>query len=464
MDKVHWIHDARVVTPSGEFLADIQVDEGKILDIRPLGNTGGVPQENPPARAPLVRSRNLDAGDGGSIDAKGMLVFPGGVDPHVHLNLPTPAGHSSDDFFSGSRAALAGGTTTLIDFVTPRKGQLLPDALRERQQEAAPALNSCYFHVSPIEWRDGLPDEIRACMERGVRSYKVYMAYKESIGLDDDSLLKVMRAVGGAGGLLTVHCEMGDEIERLRTTLHESGHSSVSAHPRSRPPHTESDAVKKAIKMAGQAGCPLYVVHVSAAASVQHIRDARKGGQDVMGEACPHHLLLDMSLYQDDFDAASAYVMSPPLRGEQDRQALWQGLADGTLQAVGTDHCPFMMAQKARGRDDFRKIANGVGGVEHRAALLYTYGVLSGRISLSRFVDLFAGQPARIFGLYPQKGSLEKGADADLLIWDPAYRGRISAATHRQHCDHNIYEGMEVSGRPLCVIHDGRLLVDNRPA
>ncbi len=463
MDKVSWIHEARVVTPSGVFLADIQLDKGKILDIRPLGEAWGGAERNLPSSGPSIRSQNTDADGGVRIHAKGMLVFPGGVDPHVHLNLPTAAGHSSDDFLSGSRAAWAGGTTTLIDFVTPRKGQLLPEALMERQQEAAPAVGSCFFHVSPIEWRAGLPDEIRACMDRGVRSFKVYMAYKESIGLDDDSLMRVMQAVGSAGGVLTVHCEMGDEIDRLRTTLFERGDRDVSAHPRSRPPHTESDAVRKAIQMAHQAKCPLYVVHVSTAASVRHIRNAQQEGQSVMGEACPHHLLLDVSLYQDVFDVAAPYVMSPPLRGEQDRRALWQGLADGTLQAVGTDHCPFMMAQKARGREDFRKIANGVGGVEHRPALLYTYGVLSGRIKLSRFVELFSEQPARIFGLHPRKGSLEAGADADLLVWDPGYRGRISAQTHHQHCDHNIYEGMEVAGRPLCVIRDGRLVVDNRP-
>jgi dihydropyrimidinase len=430
-----------VVTSENLFPADVYISEGKILDVVPSGKDA----------APFARE---DADS--IIDASGQLLMPGGVDPHVHMHLPTAAGFSSDNFLTGSRAALYGGTTTLIDFVTPLKGQSLPDALEKRREEAANALTDCFFHVSPVEWRNSMPDEITACVQEGVRSFKVYMAYKDSIGLDDVRLGKVMQAVARAGGLLTVHCEDGDRVEALRNQYYKRGFRGPSAHPLSRPPDTESQAVEKAIKMAARFACPLYIVHVSCWESVSLIRDARAKGQEVYGEACPHHLLLDESLYLGDFREAAPYVMSPPLRGQTHREALWEGLADGSLQTIGTDHCPFMMEQKERGLGDFRKIANGVGGVEHRLSLIHTYGVLKNRISLSRFVDAVSVQPARIFGLAPSKGSLHQGADADIIVWNTRKEEVISAETHHQHCDHNIYEGISVTGMPSQVIVKGK--------
>ncbi len=431
-----------VVTSEDLFPADVYISEGKILDVVAAGKDA----------APFTRE---DADS--IIDVPGQLLMPGGVDPHVHMHLPTAAGYSSDDFLTGSRAALHGGTTTLIDFVTPLKGQSLPEALKKRREEAANALTDCFFHVSPVEWRNSIPDEIKACMQEGVRSFKVYMAYKDSIGLNDESLQKVMQAVARAGGLLTVHCEDGDRVEDLRNQLYLQGHRNPSAHPLSRPPYTESAAVEKAIRMAAQAECPLYIVHVSSRESVRLIREARSKGQVVYGEACPHHLLLDESLYEGAFHHSAPYVLSPPLRGQSHRDALWEGLADGTLQTIGTDHCPFMMKQKENGREDFRKIANGAGGVEHRLSLIYTFGVLENRISLSRFVDAVATQAARIFGLFPAKGCLAPGADADLIVWDTREEEVISAGTHHQNCDHNIYEGMRIKGKPSHVIIRGAL-------
>jgi dihydropyrimidinase len=395
------------------------------------------------------------------IDAYGYLVFPGGVDPHVHMHLPTASGFSSDDFESGSRAALHGGTTTLIDFVTPRRGQSLTEALAGRESEASNSMVDFGLHVSPVEWRESLPMEIDACMMAGVSSFKVYMAYKNSIGVDHSVLEKVMETVGRAGGRVTLHAEMGDEIELLRNELFGQGRTGPSSHPLSRPPHTESQAVARAIELAEKTGCPLYIVHVSAEASVHHIRTARQRGLRVGGEACTHHLLLDESKYRGSFREAAPFVLSPPLRRKNDRDALWEALADGTLQAVGTDHCPFMMEQKELGLEDFRKIANGAGSVEHRLALLYTYGVLEGRISINRFVDLVSSGPASVFGLSPRKGNLLAGADADLVIWNPLHEDIISAETHHQHCDHNIFEGFHVKGRAEYVIAGGQVVVEN---
>ncbi len=395
------------------------------------------------------------------IDATGMLVFPGGVDPHVHMSLPTGAGRSSDDFYTGSRAALMGGTTTLIDFVTPSRGVSLTGALTCRHREAEGSMADYSFHVSPVEWTDTTADEIRACVKAGLPSFKLYMAYKGAIGIDDEVMEKVMGVVARSGGMVTVHCETGDEIEMLRRELAFSGQLGPASHPVSRPPHTESRAVEKAISVAEKTACPLYIVHVSAAQSLEHIRKAQNKGQPVMAEVCVHHLLLDVSLYDGPFEAAAPYVLSPPLRSEKDRDALWQALQDKTIQVVGTDHCPFFMEQKQAGKEDFRRIANGAGGVEHRLALLYTFGVLEGRISRQQFVDRCATQPAKIFGLYPQKGVIAEGSDADLVIWDPLAMRMISASTHHQNSDVNIYEGTKTRGHPNMVVSKGQIVAED---
>ncbi len=433
------IKQANIVSAESSWPADVLVNEGKIALIRP---------EISPARRPdLV------------IDAEGLLLMPGGIDPHVHMHLPTAAGYSSDDFLSGSKAALMGGTTSLIDFVTPKKGQNLVEALQLRKEEAANALIPVAFHVSPIEWRDSLAEEIRHCVTLGVRSFKVYMAYKDSIGIDLEVLEKIMEVVAASGALLTIHAEMGDEIEALRSHYFKSEPNGPLAHGLSRPAQTESLAVARAIDLGVKTSCPLYFVHVSCADSLKHIREAQKGGHKVYAEACLHHLIFDESRYHAPFHEAAPFVFSPPLRPASDREALWEGLADGTIQVVGTDHCPFHMEQKNLGRDDFRKIANGTGGVEYRLPILYAEGVLKKRISPERFVALVSGNPARIFGLSPQKGRVSAGADADLILWDPLQTMVVDAAMQHQNCDHTIYQGMSVSGAARHVISQGRLMV-----
>jgi len=394
------------------------------------------------------------------IDARNCYIFPGGIDPHVHMHLPTAAGFSADDFLTGSRAALYGGTTTLIDFVTPAKGQLLAEAIEERKKEANNCLTNYSLHVSPVEWRENMATEIENCFqEYGLKSFKVYMAYKDSIGLDDEDLRKVMAAVSMAGGMVTVHSELGDEIEDLRSKFASGGKTSPKYHPLSRPAELEAEAVKKAIALAKETNCSLYIVHVSSKESLNHIGKAQKEGQNVIAETCPQYLLLDDKKYNGSFTETAPFVMSPPLREHADNQALWQAIANGTVKTIGTDHCPFSLQQKMKGENDFRKIPNGAGGVEHRLALLYTFGVLKDKISLNKFVEITSTNAARIFGMYPRKGKIAVGSDADILIWDPKKENTISTSSHHQNCDLNIYEGIKTKGAPKHLILKGKIVL-----
>lgn len=430
------IKNGKIVNADQIVVADVFVSNGKIQRIAP-----NLEFEN----------NNIQ-----TIDAGGKLIFPGGIDPHVHMHLPTLAGFSADDFYTGSRAALLGGTTTIIDFVTPHRGQSLTEALIARKEETSKTLINTRFHVSPVEWRASTEREILDCIHNhNIKSFKCYMAYKNSIGLDDDALFKVMKVVGKAGSLVTIHCEDGDEIEKLRTKYFNASLPGPEAHVKSRPPELEAKAVAKAIELAEKAQCPIYIVHVSSAESLQLIREAQQAGQVVYAETCPQYLLLEQSKYHAAFEESVAFVMSPPLRKVQDNLALWQGLTDGVISTVGTDHCPFLLSQKMLGKDDFRKIPNGAGGVEHRMALLYTYGVLENRINLKRYVEITSANAAKIFGLYPQKGIIAEGSDADLVIWNPQSENTISVETHHQNCDLNIYEALKTKGSPEIIILGG---------
>jgi dihydropyrimidinase len=377
------------------------------------------------------------------------------------MHLKTPAGYSSDDFLTGSRAALFGGTTTLLDFVTSQKGQSLVGALEKRKEEAMNSMADYSFHVSPVEWRDSTEMEINKCISEGVSSFKLYMAYKGTIGLDDNDILKVMKVVGRAGKTVTIHCESGDKIEELRNKLFAGHDTGPRYHALSRPSRLEAGAVKKAVELAYQAGCQLYIVHVSAKESLKHIEKAQSGGQMVFAETCPQYLLLDDSRYNEEFRMAAPYIISPPLRGKADNDALWDAISKGTITSIGSDHCPFNQSQKEPGLNDFRKIPNGAGGVEHRLALLYTFGVLKNLITMNQLVDLFSTQPAKIFGLYPHKGDIIPEADADLVIWNPESENTISFKTHHQRCDNNIYEGIKIRGNALYVIAGGKIVIED---
>jgi dihydropyrimidinase len=405
---------------------------------------------------------NLPEGDAERIiDARGKYIFPGGVDPHVHMHLPVAGGFSSDNFFTGSRAALFGGTTTILDFVTASRGESLPGALEKRKREAENSMTDYAFHVSPVEWRKTTGDEIRECIRMGVTSFKVYMAYKSTVGLGDEDLLRVMRCVAEAGGIVTAHCELGDEIDKLRDRYFTRNNTSPLYHALSRPVVSETAAVEKAIKMAGKVHCPLYIVHVSSGESLRYIREAQRRNQSVYAETCPQYLLLDDSKYHGEFLQTAPYVMSPPLRTRADSDALWDALGEGTVSTVGTDHCPFTMDQKRAGINDFRKIPGGAGGVEQRLELLYTYGFLTNRLTFNQMVNIFSTWPSKIFGLYPHKGEIAEGSDADLVVWNPDHEKIILAGAQHQNCDINIYEGMPVKGKADYIIAGGNVMIEN---
>ncbi|MDD2634950.1 MAG: dihydropyrimidinase [Bacteroidales bacterium] len=395
------------------------------------------------------------------IDAKDKYVIPGGIDPHVHMQLPNPAGYSSDSFHTGSKAAIFGGTTTLIDFVTPSRGQSLTDALQTRIDEAKNAITNYSFHVSPVEWRSSTESEIKECLIKGFPSFKVYLAYQNTIGLNNNEFQQVLYTVGKLGGLVTIHCELGNEIEKTRNKFISENKTSVKYHPASRPTELEAKAVATTISLAKKHNCPIYIVHVSSEQSLNLIKEAQQTGQTVYAETCPHYLLLDDLRYIGEFDKTAPFVISPPLRKKADQDALWKAISNNTIQTLGTDHCPFNLNQKRFGLNDFTKIPNGAGSVEHRLELLFTFGVLTNKISINKLVDITSTQAAKIFGLFPQKGIITKGADADIVIWNPKVERIISSRTHKQNCDCNIFDGFKIRGQAETVIRGGEIIVEN---
>ena len=391
------------------------------------------------------------------IDASGLYVFPGGVDPHVHMSLPVAGTVSCDDFETGTAAAVAGGPTTILDFVHPARGESLLSALAARRQEAATAVTDYGFHMALTWWSDQVPGQMAECVASGLPSFKVYLAYKATVGLDDADVVQALAAAAGLPALILVHAEHGEMIELLRDRLAAEGKLEPKYHAISRPPALEGEATNRIAVLAATVGATLYVVHVTCRQSLAALAAARRNGWAVSGETCPQYLLLDDSVYdRPDFEGA-AYVIAPPLRPRDHQAALWEALANGDLEIVATDHCPFTMAQKRLGERDFRAIPGGAAGVEHRLALLYTHGVGEGRIDLHRFVDLVSTRPAKRFGLYPRKGEIAPGSDADLVLWDPEATATISAATHHQRCDRTPFEGFSVRGLPAKVIAGGEV-------
>ena len=432
------IRNGDIVTAQKRWRGDIRCHEGRIVE---LGEA--------------LESHSEDE----ILDASGRLVFPGGVDPHVHMQLPVAGTVSSDDFENGTAAALVGGTTTVVDFVHPERGESFLEALTARREEARKAVADYGFHMAVTWWGEETARWMADCVhQEGIPSFKLYMAYKETVGLEDAELIRALEAVHDLEARALVHAEPGDMVEHLRNRLAAAGSLGPEAHPRSRPPELEGDATSRMTVLAGLTGASVYIVHVTCQQAVEALAKAQESGQEIYGETCPQYLLLDESVYEKpDFEAAS-YVIAPPIRRAAHQEALWKALGTGVLQAVGTDHCPFnLKEQKELGRNDFRKIPGGAAGVEHRLALLYSYGVKKGHIELEQFVDLVSTRPAQLFGLYPRKGSISVGADADLVLWDPEATGTISAATHRHHCDRSIFEGFSVTGLPSTVIAAGRV-------
>lgn len=434
------IKNGTIVTASASGLGDVRCRDGKIVEV----------------------SLGLAAAGEEILDASGRYVFPGGVDPHVHMELPVAGTVSSDDFESGTAAGLAGGTTTIIDFVHPERGEDPIDALSARREEAAKAVCDYGLHMAITWWGEKTAESMARCVEEGVPSFKVYMAYKASVGLDDADLVNVLQSVSDLGALALVHAEHAEMIEHLRDRFAAEGKTAPKYHALSRPSPLEGEATGRAAALAGAVGARIYIVHVTCRESVEVIATAQRRGWSVHGETCPQYLLLDDTVYDRAGFEGSAFVIAPPIRPKGHQEVLWAAIDDTTVESIGTDHCPFNLAgQKELGRDDFRLIPGGAAGIEHRLSLLYTYGVEAGRIDLNRFVDLVSTRPAKLFGLYPSKGSIAVGADADLVIWDPGATSTISARTHRHRCDRSIYEGFVVQGAPSEVVAAGAVRYRN---
>jgi len=393
------------------------------------------------------------------IDASGQYVMPGGIDPHTHMQLPFMGTVASEDFYTGTAAALAGGTTMIIDFVIPDPGQPLMEAYRTWRGWAEKACADYSFHVAVTWWDDSVHADMgRLVRQEGVNSFKHFMAYKGAIMADDEILYNSFSRALELGAMPTVHAENGEMVFQLQKKLLAEGMTGPEAHPLSRPPAAEGEAANRAIRMAEVIGVPLYLVHVSTKDTLDEIIRARGNGQRVYGEALPGHLLIDDSVYRDpDFARAAAHVMSPPFRAKDHQAALWKGLQSGSLQTTATDHCCFCADQKAAGKDNFTLIPNGTGGVEDRLAILWTYGVGTGKLTPQEFVAVTSANTAKIFNIYPQKGVIRAGADADIVVWDPAASKTISAKSHQQNVDFNIFEGMTVTGLASHTISGGVL-------
>ncbi|RTE67100.1 dihydropyrimidinase [Amphritea opalescens] len=436
------IRNGTVVNADQTFSADIYCEEGKIVAI---GTDLDVPA------------------DAETIDATGQYIMPGGIDPHTHMQLPFMGTVASDDFYTGTAAGLAGGNTTIIDFVIPAPQESLLDAYKKWREWAEKSASDYSFHVAITWWDDSVAADMETLVkEYGVNSFKHFMAYKNAIMANDETLVKSFRRCMELGAIPTVHAENGELVFQLQQELLNKGITGPEAHPLSRPPVVEGEAANRAIQIAQVMDVPIYIVHVSCKESLEAITRARSEGQRVYGECLAGHLAIDDSVYRNEsFEFAAAHVMSPPFRSTEHQNALWKGLQGGNLHTTATDHCSFCAGQKAAGKDDFTKIPNGTAGVEDRMAVLWHEGVNSGKLTMNEFVAVTSTNAAKIFNIYPQKGAIAVGADADIVVWDPAGSRTISAKTHHQNVDFNIFEGKTVNGIPTHTISRGKVVWAN---
>jgi dihydropyrimidinase len=434
------VKNGEIVTAADRYVADLSIENGKIAAI-------GQGLEKRSAKDEVL-------------DASGAFVFPGFIDPHVHMELPFMGQVSADDFESGTASGLAGGTTSIIDFCIPNCGQSLLEGLKIWRERSAKAVADYTFHMAITGWGENTADEMKQVVEQhGITSFKVFMAYKGAIMVDDGELYQVMKQAAKLGAVVTVHCENGDAVWHLQRELVAGGKLGPEYHPVSRPSSVEGEATNRALMMARLHGATAYIVHMTCRESVEALERAKLAGQHCYGETCPQYLLLDDTVFNQPDFGGSAYVMSPPIRPAHlgHHESLWRGLTTGMLDSVGTDHCPFTHEQKKMGKDNFTMIPNGAAGIEDRLQLMYTYGVGEGHFDLQRMVGLGSTNPARIFGLYPRKGTIAVGSDADLVIYDPSATGTRSAKTHHSKCDRSIFEGFKVKGAPAKVIVNGRV-------
>ena len=439
------IQHGTLVLPDGLMQGDIAFENGVITRIAPA----------------------IEAGAGDAVcEAAGCLVFPGFIDAHTHLDMDSGTTVTADDFASGSRAAACGGTTTLVDFATQERGGTLTDALDawHRKAEGKCACNYA-FHMAVTDWNEQTRAELPQMFERGVTSFKAYYAY-DNLRLDDAQMYDLLSALRPFGGVLGVHCENGTLVNRLQREQLEKGVTGPAGHPASRPPVVEAEAIRRLCAVAKLADSPVHIVHLSSAEGLEEVRRARAAGQKVWVETCPQYLLLDESRYHLEGFEGAKYVMSPPLRSPADREALRAAVLGGEIDTISTDHCSYRFSdQKALGRDDFTRIPNGAPGIEHRPALIYTSFVASGLMSAAQMCRLLSENQAKLFGMWPHKGQLAQGADADITVWDPQARWVIRAAAQHQNVDYTPYEGFEAAGRARAVYVGGQLAAkDGEPS
>ncbi len=442
-----WIKKGRIITATEDFVGDLFVGDGQILAMgKDLESTG-------------ILGKNAGfLGSVEEIDARGLLILPGAVDVHTHLDLPFMGTSSSDDFESGTLAAIAGGTTSLIDFAIQTPGKTLYEALNQWTEKAHGRSTIDYgFHMGVTDLNEKTEAEIPNLIKDGVTSFKVFMAYKGALMVDDGLILKLMKLVQPLGGIVTAHCENAESIVHLTENYLKEGKTSPLYHELSHLAIGEGEATHRFISLSRMVNHPAYIVHLSCNEALHQIKESISHYRHpILAETCPQYLLLDRSVYEKPEFEGAKWVMSPPLRTQFDQEALWAGLRDGLIQTVATDHCPFHFnSQKEMGKDNFSKIPNGAPGIENRMNLMYTYGVLTNRISLNRFVQVMCTNPAKIFGLYPKKGTLAPGSDADIVLFDPNSENMISAATSKQRCDYSAFEGWKTKGEPVSVLVRG---------
>jgi dihydropyrimidinase len=406
----------------------------------------------------------LDAGNADrTVDAAGKYVIPGGIDVHTHLDMPFGGTTSADDFESGTVAAAHGGTTTVVDFAIQYRGQTLRHALDAWMTKADGKAAIDYgFHMIVTELTDPVEAEMDALVREGVTSFKLFMAYPGVFMLDDGAIFRALLRTRENGGTICMHAENGGVIDVLVKRALAEGTTEPKYHALTRPARAEAEATHRAIALAEMAGVPIYIVHLSAPEALEMVTQARDRGLPAYAETCPQYLFLSYENYEEPGFSGAKYVMSPPLRPKEGQDRLWRGLAFDDLQAVSTDHCPFCMKeQKELGKDDFSKIPNGAPGIETRMSLVFDGGVRTGKISLNRFVELTSTSPAKIFGLFPRKGTIAPGSDADLVVFDPNRKQTLSAKTLHMKVDYNPYEGREVTGVSETVLSRGKVVVEN---
>lgn len=439
------IKHGTVVSGHGTRAADVLIENDKVVAV----------------------ASNISCDDAEVMDATGKFLFPGGIDAHTHLDLEVSNTVTADDFYTGTRAAIKGGTTLIIDFATQNHGETLKEALENWHKKADGNCSCDYaFHMAISEWNEKVSKEIDDMITAGVTTFKLYMTYPAMI-LSDGEIYEVLKRLNEVGSFAGVHCENASVIDARIRELKENGKFGPSSHPKARPDTLEAEAVHRLMTIAGEAKAPVMVVHLTNKKALDEIEAARNGGQMILAETCPQYLLLDERVYESDgFDSAK-YVCSPPIRAKENQQVLWDALADGKIQTIATDHCSFTLEQKAMGREDFTKIPNGMPGLETRVELIYSEGVGKGRLSPSQACMILAENPAKLYGLYPQKGCIAPGSDADIVVIDPQKEKIITAIEQEQNVDYSPFEGVVLKGcidsvflRGQLVVQDDKILVE----